>query len=113
MLTANLLIDSQPSSLGMNCGWLQGSVDRRRNQVNNGFSILYLMKELTVTNLVQRCNKPVAISLHLVDHCVAILCPQAYAAARFAESCLRALDGDSDVYECAYIQSEVITLLSS
>jgi len=34
----------------------------------------------------------------------------AYAAARFAESCLRALDGDSDVYECAYIQSEVTDL---
>ena len=32
---------------------------------------------------------------------------QAYAAARFAESCIRALDGDSDVYECAYVQSEV------
>lgn len=34
----------------------------------------------------------------------------AYAAARFAESCMRALDGDSDVYECAYIQSEVTDL---
>ena len=34
---------------------------------------------------------------------------QAYAAARFAESCIRALDGDSDVYECAYVQSEVRT----
>ncbi len=32
---------------------------------------------------------------------------QAYAAARFAESCMRALDGDPDVYECAYVQSEV------
>uniref|UniRef100_A0A7C8Z8W4 malate dehydrogenase n=1 Tax=Opuntia streptacantha TaxID=393608 RepID=A0A7C8Z8W4_OPUST len=31
----------------------------------------------------------------------------AYAAARFVESSLRALDGDSDVYECAYVQSEV------
>jgi malate dehydrogenase len=31
----------------------------------------------------------------------------AYAAARFAESCMRALDGDPDVYECAYVQSEV------
>ncbi len=27
---------------------------------------------------------------------------QAYAAARFAESCMRALDGDPDVYECAF-----------
>lgn len=35
------------------------------------------------------------------------LCTQAYAAARFAESCMRGLDGDSDVYECAYVQSEV------
>eukprot|EP00897_Mesotaenium_endlicherianum_P010640 jgi/Mesen1/9604/ME000659S08978 len=34
----------------------------------------------------------------------------AYAAARFAESCLRGLDGDSDVYECAYIQSELTEL---
>jgi len=34
----------------------------------------------------------------------------AYAAARFAESCIRALDGDSDVYECAYVQSEVTEL---
>lgn len=34
----------------------------------------------------------------------------AYAAARFAESCMRALDGDSDVYECAYVQSEVTDL---
>ncbi|KAG8388690.1 hypothetical protein BUALT_Bualt02G0151600 [Buddleja alternifolia] len=31
----------------------------------------------------------------------------AYAAARFVESSLRALDGDSDVYECSYIQSDV------
>lgn len=31
----------------------------------------------------------------------------AYAAARFVESSLRALDGDTDVYECAYVQSEV------
>ncbi|KAG0576462.1 hypothetical protein KC19_5G082000 [Ceratodon purpureus] len=34
----------------------------------------------------------------------------AYAAARFAESCMRGLDGDSDVYECAYVQSEVTDL---
>eukprot|EP00850_Spirogloea_muscicola_P006409 SM000030S11418 [mRNA] locus=s30:543654:545558:- [translate_table: standard] len=32
----------------------------------------------------------------------------AYAAARFAESCLRALDGDSDVYECAYVESDLV-----
>ncbi|CAK9138114.1 unnamed protein product [Ilex paraguariensis] len=31
----------------------------------------------------------------------------AYAAARFVESSLRALDGDGDVYECCYIQSEL------
>ncbi|MQL97709.1 hypothetical protein Taro_030404 [Colocasia esculenta] len=34
----------------------------------------------------------------------------AYAAARFVESSLRALDGDGDVYECAYIQSELTEL---
>ncbi|KAL0416638.1 UNVERIFIED_CONTAM: Malate dehydrogenase, chloroplastic [Sesamum latifolium] len=34
----------------------------------------------------------------------------AYAAARFVESSLRALDGDSDVYECSYIQSELTEL---
>lgn len=34
----------------------------------------------------------------------------AYAAARFVESSLRALDGDSDVYECAYVQSELTEL---
>ncbi|KAL2516013.1 malate dehydrogenase [Forsythia ovata] len=31
----------------------------------------------------------------------------AYAAARFVESSLRALDGDSDVYECCYVQSDL------
>lgn len=34
----------------------------------------------------------------------------AYAAARFVESSLRALDGDLDVYECAYVQSELTEL---
>ncbi|KAF3437684.1 hypothetical protein FNV43_RR20440 [Rhamnella rubrinervis] len=34
----------------------------------------------------------------------------AYAAARFVESSLRALDGDGDVYECTYIQSDVTDL---
>ncbi|KAF3778843.1 malate dehydrogenase [Nymphaea thermarum] len=34
----------------------------------------------------------------------------AYAAARFVESSLRALDGDSDVYECSYVQSELTEL---
>ncbi|XP_010274931.1 PREDICTED: malate dehydrogenase, chloroplastic [Nelumbo nucifera] len=34
----------------------------------------------------------------------------AYAAARFVESSLRALDGDADVYECAFIQSELTEL---
>ncbi|KAG6401757.1 hypothetical protein SASPL_138622 [Salvia splendens] len=34
----------------------------------------------------------------------------AYAAARFVESSLRALDGDSDVYECAYVESNVTEL---
>ena len=53
------------------------------------------------------------ISLHRCDRSVALLHAQAYAAARFAESCMRALDGDSDVYECAYIQSEVRALLAS
>ncbi|KAG9450997.1 hypothetical protein H6P81_010962 [Aristolochia fimbriata] len=31
----------------------------------------------------------------------------AYAAARFVESSLRALDGDSDVYECSFVQSDL------
>ncbi|KAK4800718.1 hypothetical protein SAY86_021205 [Trapa natans] len=34
----------------------------------------------------------------------------AYAAARFVESSLRALDGDGDVYECAFIQSDITEL---
>ncbi|OEL13952.1 Malate dehydrogenase, chloroplastic [Dichanthelium oligosanthes] len=32
----------------------------------------------------------------------------AYAAARFLEASLRGLDGDDDVYECAYVQSQVV-----
>ncbi|XP_078429602.1 malate dehydrogenase [Wolffia australiana] len=34
----------------------------------------------------------------------------AYAAARFVESSLRALDGDGDVYECVFVQSELTEL---
>lgn len=34
----------------------------------------------------------------------------AYAAARFLESSLRALDGDSDVYECSFVESELTEL---
>lgn len=34
----------------------------------------------------------------------------AYAAARFVESSLRALDGDADVYECAYVESTLTEL---
>ncbi|KAJ4824202.1 hypothetical protein Tsubulata_013057 [Turnera subulata] len=34
----------------------------------------------------------------------------AYAAARFVESSLRALDGDSDVYECTFVESELTEL---
>ncbi|KAL2611860.1 hypothetical protein R1flu_023552 [Riccia fluitans] len=34
----------------------------------------------------------------------------AYAAARFAESCMRALDGDPDVFECTFVASEVTEL---
>lgn len=34
----------------------------------------------------------------------------AYAAARFVESSLRALDGDSEVYECTFVQSELTEL---
>ncbi|XP_065877445.1 malate dehydrogenase, chloroplastic [Euphorbia lathyris] len=34
----------------------------------------------------------------------------AYAAARFVESSLRALDGDSDVYECTFVQSDLTEL---
>ncbi|KAG2646988.1 malate dehydrogenase, chloroplastic-like [Panicum virgatum] len=32
----------------------------------------------------------------------------AYAEARFLEASLRGLDGDADVYECAYVQSQVV-----
>ncbi|XLT11813.1 hypothetical protein HN51_057503 [Arachis hypogaea] len=34
----------------------------------------------------------------------------AYAAARFLESSLRALDGDGDVYECSFVQSDLTEL---
>ncbi|KAI4335990.1 hypothetical protein L6164_014573 [Bauhinia variegata] len=34
----------------------------------------------------------------------------AYAAARFVESSLRALDGDGDVYECSYVESNLTEL---
>lgn len=34
----------------------------------------------------------------------------AYASARFVESSLRALDGDTDVFECTYVQSELTEL---
>ena len=34
----------------------------------------------------------------------------AYAAARFVESSLRSLDGDGDVYECAFVQSDLTEL---
>ncbi|XP_061346574.1 malate dehydrogenase, chloroplastic [Gastrolobium bilobum] len=34
----------------------------------------------------------------------------AYAAARFVESSLRALDGDGDVYECTFVQSDLTEL---
>lgn len=34
----------------------------------------------------------------------------AYAAARFIESSLRALDGEEDVYECAFVESSVTEL---
>ncbi|PON57390.1 Malate dehydrogenase [Parasponia andersonii] len=34
----------------------------------------------------------------------------AYAAARFVESSLRALDGDADVYECTYVESDLTEL---
>ncbi|XP_020255488.1 malate dehydrogenase, chloroplastic-like [Asparagus officinalis] len=34
----------------------------------------------------------------------------AYAAARFVESSLRALDGDGEVYECSFVQSELTEL---
>ena len=53
-----------------------------------------------------------SLFFHLSDRFVSLLRTQAYAAARFAESCMRAMDGDSDVYECAYVQSEVCALLT-
>ena len=34
----------------------------------------------------------------------------AYAAARFAESCLRGLEGEDDVYECAFVSSQATDL---
>ncbi|TYH99043.1 hypothetical protein ES332_A11G039800v1 [Gossypium tomentosum] len=34
----------------------------------------------------------------------------AYAAARFVESSLRALDGDGDIYECSFVQSDLTDL---
>ncbi len=34
----------------------------------------------------------------------------AYAAAEFAASCLRALDGEPDVVECAYVESHLTEL---
>ncbi|KAF2318029.1 hypothetical protein GH714_041356 [Hevea brasiliensis] len=34
----------------------------------------------------------------------------AYGAARFVESSLRALDGDGDVYECTFVQSDLTEL---
>jgi len=34
----------------------------------------------------------------------------AYAAARFGESCLRGLAGEADIYECAYVDSDVTEL---
>ena len=37
-------------------------------------------------------------------------CAQAYAAARFAESVLRGLEGEPDVYEAAYVESKVTEL---
>ena len=41
---------------------------------------------------------------------VARACAQAYAAARFAESVLRGLEGEPDVFEAAYVQSSVTEL---
>ena len=35
---------------------------------------------------------------------------QAYAAARMAESCLLGLEGENDIYECAYVESNVTKL---
>jgi hypothetical protein len=32
---------------------------------------------------------------------------QAYAAAKFGEACLRALQGETGIIECAYVASEV------
>ena len=33
---------------------------------------------------------------------------QAYAAARMAESCLMGLQGEPDIYECAFVQSDLV-----
>jgi malate dehydrogenase len=39
-------------------------------------------------------------------------CPQAYAAARMAESVLLALDGTDNIYECTYTESSIVDGLS-
>lgn len=41
---------------------------------------------------------------------VSLECMQAYAAARMAESVLLGLDGNDDIYECAYVDSSVTKL---
>ena len=41
-----------------------------------------------------------------------LCCAQAYAAARMAESVLRGMAGEGDIYECAYVQSQVTEVSS-
>ena len=51
-----------------------------------------------------RCNSGLA---ELSANCCVL---QAYAAARMAESCLLGLEGENDIYECAYVESNVTKL---
>ena len=57
--------------------------------------------------------KTVARAAHLLATVFSIVnnaCVQAYAAARMAESVLLGLDGNDDIYECAYVDSSVTKL---
>ncbi|KAG8490511.1 hypothetical protein CXB51_015773 [Gossypium anomalum] len=47
-------------------------------------------------------------NLKLIDMDVPVI--GGHATARFTESSLRALDGDGDVYECSFVQSDLIDL---
>lgn len=54
-----------------------------------------------VINILHAC---ICASYYISSHV------QAYAAARMAESVLLGLDGNEDIYECAYVESSVTKL---